>query len=269
MPPATDIAIIFLLILVNGFFSMAEFALISARKVRLQRKAAGGDGGAAIALELVENPTPFLSIIQIGITVVGILMGAFGGATVAKPLADALTDVPLLAPYSGPLAVAIVVAAITYLTLVIGELVPKRIAMGNAERSASLVARPMQFLSRIGAPIIWLLSASTEVVLTVLGVQQPSGPEITEEDIRILIEQATRAGIFREAEQDMVESVFRLGDRRVSALITHGPICGCGCGRPLEETWQKMIESEHVYSGLRDTWIICSASSRSATSGHG
>ncbi len=248
MPPATDIAIIILLVLVNGFFSMAEFALISARKVRLQRKAAGGDAGAAIALELMENPTPFLSIIQIGITVVGILMGAFGGATVARPLADALADIPLLAPYSGPLAVAIVVIAITYLTLVIGELVPKRVAMGNAERSASLVARPMQILSRAGAPIIWLLSVSTEMVLTVLGVQQPSGPEVTEEDIRVLIEQATRAGIFREAEQDMVESVFRLGDRRVSALITPRPdVVAVDVEDPLEETWQRMIESEHVY----------------------
>jgi putative hemolysin len=248
MPIAASILIIILLILANGFFSMTEFALISARKARLQKRAADGDAGAVAALELADDPTQFLSTIQVGITVIGILAGAFGGATLAGPLAGIFSGIPLLAPYSGPLAVAIVVAAITYLTLVIGELVPKRVAMGNAERIACRVARPMRFLARVGAPLVQLLSVSTETVLTVLGVRQPSGPEVTEEDIRILIEQATRAGIFREAEQDMVESVFRLGDRRVSVLMTPRPdVVAVDVEDPPEENWQKMVESGHVY----------------------
>ncbi len=248
MPVAASILVIVLLILANGFFSMTEFALISAQKVRLQKRAADGDARAAVALELVEDPAPLLSTIQIAITLIAILAGAFGGATIAGPLADILVDISLLAPYSRPLAVAIVVAAITYLTLVIGELVPKRVAMGNAERIACLVARPMRFLSRVGAPFVRLLSTSTEMVLTVLRARQPSGPAVTEEDIRILIEQATRAGIFREAEQQMVESVFRLGDRRVSVLMTPRPdVVAVDVDDPLEKNWQKMVKSGHVY----------------------
>lgn len=248
MPPATDILIIVLLILANGFFSMAEFAIVSAKTARLQKRALAGDAGAAAALELAGDPTQFLSTVQIGITVIGILAGAFGGATLAGPLAEIFADIPLIAPYSGPLAVATVVAAITYLTLVVGELVPKRVAMSNAERIASRVARPMQLLSTAVTPLVRLLSISTEAVLRVLGVRKPAGPEVTEEDIRGLIGQATREGIFHEAEQDMVESVFRLGDRRVSVLMTPRPeIVAVDVEDPDAENWQKMIESGHVY----------------------
>ncbi len=248
MPLATDVLIVILLILANGFFSMAEFALISARTARLQKRAAGGDAGAAAALELAGNPTKFLSTVQIGITVIGILAGAFGGATLAGPLAEVLAGIPLVAPYSGPLAVAAVVIVITYLTLVIGELVPKRVAMSNAERVASFVARPMRLLSLAAAPLVRVLAASTEAVLRAFGVRQPPGPEVTEEDIRVLIGQATRAGIFQEAEQDMVESVFRLGDRRVSVLMTPRPdVVAVDVEDPLEENWRKMVESRHIY----------------------
>ncbi|MCK9299263.1 MAG: hemolysin family protein [Methanoculleus sp.] len=248
MPPATDIAIIVLLILANGFFSMAEFALVSARMTRLQKRAAAGDAGAAAALELAGDPTRFLSTIQIGITLVGILAGAFGGATLAGPLAEEFAKIPLIAPYSGPLAVVTVVAAITYLTLVIGELVPKRVAMTHADRIASVVSRPIRLLSWAAAPLVRLLSASTEVVLAVLRVRKPSGPEVTEEDVRVLIGQATRAGVFEEAEQDMVESVFRLADRRVSVLMTPRPdIVAVDVEDPAEENWQKMVDSRHVY----------------------
>ncbi|KAF5060030.1 hemolysin family protein [Methanoculleus horonobensis] len=248
MPPATDIAIIVLLILTNGFFSMAEFALISARTARLQKRAAGGDAGAATALELAQNPTQFLSTIQIGITLVGILAGAFGGATLAGPLAEEFARFPLVAPYSGTLAVVTVVAAITYLTLVVGELVPKRVAMTHADRIASLVSRPVRLLSLVAAPLVRLLSASTEGVLMLLRVRKPSEPEVTEEDVRVLIGQATRAGVFEEAEQDMVESVFRLADRRVSVLMTPRPdIVAVDVEDPVEENWQKMVDSGHVY----------------------
>ncbi|MDK2916021.1 MAG: magnesium and cobalt exporter, family [Euryarchaeota archaeon] len=248
MPPATDIAIILLLILVNGFFSMAEFALVSARTARLQKRAAEGDAGAATALELAGDSTLFLSTIQIGITLVGILAGAFGGATLAGPLAEVFARFPVLEPYSGPLAVVTVVAAITYLTLVVGELVPKRVAMTHAERIASLVSRPIWLLSLVAAPIVRLLSASTEGVLMLLRVRKPSEPEVTEEDVRVLIGQATRAGVFEEAEQDMVESVFRLADRRVSVLMTPRPeIVAVDVEDPAEENWRKMVESGHVY----------------------
>jgi len=248
MATATDIAIILLLILANGFFSMAEFALVSARTARLQKRAANGDGGAATALELAQDPTLFLSTIQIGITLVGILAGAFGGATLAGPLAEEFAQFPLIAPYSGPLAVVTVVAAITYLTLVVGELVPKRVAMTHADRIASQVSRPIRFLSLIAAPLVRLLSASTEGVLMLLRIRKPSGPEVTEEDVRVLIGQATRAGVFEEAEQDMVESVFRLADRRVSMLMTPRPdIVAVDLEDPVEENWQKMVDSGHVY----------------------
>lgn len=248
MPLATDIAIIVLLILANGFFSMTEFALVSAKQSRLQKKAADGDAGAAAALELAENPTQFLSTIQIGITLVGIVNGAFGGATLSGPLAEALAGIPLFAPYSGPLAGVIVVAVITYLTLVIGELVPKRVAMNSAERIASLVSRPIRFLSWTAAPLIRLLSASTEAVLTAIGARRPTEPEVTEEDVRVLISQATRAGVFQEAELDMVESVFRLADRRVSVLMTPRPdVVAVDAEDPPEENWRIMMESRHVY----------------------
>ncbi|HOI57400.1 MULTISPECIES: hemolysin family protein [unclassified Methanoculleus] len=248
MPLATDIAIIVLLILANGFFSMTEFALISAKKSRLQKKAEDGDAGAATALNLAEDPTQFLSTVQVGITVIGILSGAFGGATLAGPLAEVFTGIPLVAPYSGPLAVVIVVAVITYLTLVIGELVPKRVAMNNAERIASLVSRPIRLLSLAAAPLVRVLTASTEAILMVLGVRKPSGPEVTEEDVRVLIGQATQAGVFQEAEQDMVESVFRLADRRVSVLMTPRPdIVAVDVEDSLEENWQMMVASGHIY----------------------
>ncbi|MFA7198253.1 MAG: hemolysin family protein [Methanoculleus sp.] len=248
MPLAIDIAIIVLLILANGFFAMTEFAIVSVRKSRLEKKAADGDVGAATALDLAEDPTQFLSTIQIGITTIGIISGAFGGATLAGPLAEIFAGIPSLAPYSGPLAAVTVIAVITYLTLVIGELVPKRVAMNNAERIALAVSRPIRLLSLVAAPIVRVLSISTEAVLTVLGVRKPSGPEVTEEDVRVLLGQATRAGIFQEAEQDMVESVFRLADRRVGVLMTPRPdIVALDVEDPAEENWQIMEESGHIY----------------------
>lgn len=248
MPLATDIAIIVLLILANGFFAMTEFAIVSVKKSRLEKKAADGDLGAATALDLAEDPTQFLSTIQVGITTIGIISGAFGGATLAGPLAEIFAGVPLLAPYSGPLAGVTVVAAITYLTLVIGELVPKRVAMTNAERIASAVSRPIRLLSLVVTPIVRVLSISTEAVLTALRVRTPSGPEVTEEDVRVLLGQATRAGIFQEAEQDMVESVFRLADRRVSVLMTPRPdIVALDVEDPAAENWEIMEESGHIY----------------------
>jgi putative hemolysin len=215
-----EITITLLLILLNGLFSMSETAFVSARKVRLQQRAESGDANAQAALDLINAPNRFLSTVQIGITLIGILAGAFGGATLALSLAAFLDHITWLAPYSQTLSLAFIVAVITYLSLVIGELVPKRIALNAPERIALAVARPMRLLSLLASPIIAFLSLSTEAVLRLLHVRPSSEPPVTEEEISQLMAQGRQAGIFEATEQDLVERVFRLGDRRVSALMT-------------------------------------------------
>jgi putative hemolysin len=215
-----EMLVIFLLLLLNGIFAMSEIAVVSARKTRLQQWAREGNSKAQAALELANAPNQFLSTIQVGITLVGIFAGAYGGATLSEALASALEKVPLLAPYSRAVSLALVVIGITYLSLIVGELVPKRLALNSPERLASSLAGPMRALSRLASPVVHLLSVSTELVLRLLRIQPSEEPPITEEEIRALIKQATQAGMFEEAEQEMVERVFRLGDRRVSAVMT-------------------------------------------------
>jgi len=212
--------VVVLLIFVNGIFAMSEIAVVSARKTRLRQWAEEGNAKARAALELANNPNQFLATIQIGITLVGILAGAFGGATIAKELSVILNDISWLAPYSHPLSLALVVVVIAYLSLIVGELVPKRLALNNPERLAMAIAAPMQVLSRVAYPAVHLLGLSTELLLRALGMKPSTEPLVTEEEIRALIEQGTQAGMFEEAEQEMVERVFRLGDRRVSAVMT-------------------------------------------------
>ncbi|NLX39664.1 MAG: HlyC/CorC family transporter [Methanothrix sp.] len=215
-----EIVVIILLIIVNGLFAMSEIAVVSSRRSRLQELAEGGDGGAEVALDLAEEPTAFLSTIQIGITLVGTLAGAYGGATVAKELAGWLEAVPALASHSVFLSVGIVVIGITYAMLILGELVPKRVALNDPERIASIVAAPLRFFSRAAAPIVFLLSGSTNVVITALGIRPNNGPPVTEEEIKILIDLGAGAGVFEEAEKEMVDRVFRLGDRKAATLMT-------------------------------------------------
>ena len=215
-----EVLIILLLILLNGVFAMSEMAIVSARKARLQQLASQGNAKAYTALELASAPNVFLSTVQIGITLVGVLAGAFGEATVAKKVAGWLSQIQWLAPYSEGAGLGLVVIGITYLSLVIGELVPKRLALHSPERIASEVAIPMRVLSRIGYPLVRLLGASTDAVLKLLGIGPSEDPPVTEEEIKVLIEQGTRAGVFQEAEQDMLTGVFRLNDRRVTALMT-------------------------------------------------
>ena len=212
--------VVVLLILVNGIFALSEIAVVSARKTRLRQWAEEGNAKARAALELANNPNQFLATIQIGITLIGILAGAFGGATIARELAVILSDITWLAPYGHPLSLALVVLVITYLSLIVGELVPKRLALNNPERLAMVIAAPMQVLSRVAYPAVHLLGLSTEFLLRALGMKPSTEPPVTEEEIRALIEQGTQAGMFEEAEQEMVERVFRLGDRRVSAVMT-------------------------------------------------
>jgi putative hemolysin len=215
--------VIFLLIILNGVFAMSEMAVVSARKSLLQQWAEAGDAKARTALELANAPNQFLSTIQIGITLIGILAGAFGGATIARDFSAWLDDVPLLAPYSRALSLAIVVTITTYLSLIVGELVPKRMALNNPERLAAALASPMRALSRVAYPVVHLLGRSTEFVLRMLGMKPSTESPVTEEEIRALIEEGARAGTLEEAEREMVERVFRLGDRRIGAVMTPRP----------------------------------------------
>ncbi|MFB3765459.1 MAG: hemolysin family protein [Methanotrichaceae archaeon] len=215
-----EIAIILLLVLINGIFVMSEIAIVSARKFRLQQRADEGDENARAALELANSPNRFLSTTQIGVTLIGTLAGAFGGATLANQVAVKLNAIPQVMPYSSPLSVAIVVLGITYLTLVIGELVPKRVGLNSPEKISSMMAAPMNVLSKIASPVIYILSGSTDLILSILKVKPTKEPPVTEEEVKILIDEGTRAGVFEETEQDIMERVFRLGDRRADTIMT-------------------------------------------------
>ncbi|MEL7034952.1 MAG: hemolysin family protein [Cyanobacteria bacterium J06592_8] len=218
-----EFLILLLLILANGLFAMSEIAIVSSRKVRLQKLANAGNSKAKTALELANTPNRFLSTVQVGITLIGILAGAFGGTTLADKLAVKLSLIPALKPYSDALSLGIVVCIIAYLSLILGELVPKRLALNYPERIATVVAKPMKFLSRLASPVVYLLSGSTELILRLLGSEVPNEPQVTEEEIKVLIEQGTQSGIVEEAEQDIVDRVFQLGDRPVKSLMTPRP----------------------------------------------
>jgi putative hemolysin len=255
-----EIGIIIVLIILNGIFALSEFAIVSAKKTRLQQRAEEGDTRAAAAIGLANEPTPFLSTIQIGITLVGIFAGAFGGATIAEGVGTFFTEIPALALYSEALSITLVVLVITYLTLIFGELVPKRIALNNAEDIASTVAKPMRLLSIAATPLVFILSRSTEIVLKVLRIRENSEPPVTEEEIKIMLEEGTEAGVFEKAELSMVEGVFNLGDRRVESLMTHrSDIIALDLGDPDDENLRKMTLSGRsnfpAYNGDLDTII--------------
>lgn len=227
---------------------MAEFAIVSARRHRLQTLAEHGDARAGAALELAAEPNRFLSTVQIGITVIGVISGAYGGAVFAAGLAVFVAQVPALAPYASTIAFAAVVLVITYLTLVIGEITPKRIALANPEPIAVRVARPMQILSVIAAPAVILLSVSTDLVLRLVGAKDREESPVTEEEVRMMLEEGTSAGVFDEEEQELVDRVFRLSDRRVASLMTpRHEIVGVDLEDPLEENLVRMRESGHSY----------------------
>ncbi len=214
-----DIVIVLLLILTNGLFAMSELAVISSNKTRLQRHAEEGSSSARVALDLAEHPYRFLATVQIGITLIGVLSGAFGGASLSGHVAAALSSIPYIGRYNDSIALALVVGLITYFSL-LAELIPKRIAVSNPERIASAVAKPMARLSAVTSPIIRILSLSTDIALRVFRFRPTKVAPVTEEEIRMLIGQATLAGVFEQAEQEMVERVFRLGDRRIGVMMT-------------------------------------------------
>src|SRR5215212_1933960 len=243
-----EISLILVLILLNGLFAMSETALVSARRIRLRQRAEAGDRSARSALDLADSPNRFLSTVQIGISLIGVLAGAFGGATIAKPLAGALRNVPALAPYAGPVAVGAVVLAITYLSLILGELVPKRLALNAPEAVASRVAPPMRLLSTLASPAVWFLGASTEGVLRLLGGRASAEPPVSEREVEILLEEGARAGVFEDEERDLAQRALRLDDRPVRALMTPRPaIEWLDADAPPDEHRGSVAESRHSY----------------------
>jgi magnesium and cobalt exporter, CNNM family len=218
-----EIILIILLLIANGLFSMSEMAVVSARKARLKKRASDGDKGAQAALELADNPGSFLSTVQIGITLVGILAGAFGGATISKKLAPHLKEFPAIGPYADKISFGFVVMIITYLSLVIGELIPKRLALHSPDKIAAMMAAPMKKLSALTSPLVKLLEGSTNGLLRLFGMRESSEPPVTEDEIKVLIEQGIGAGVFEEAERDLIERTFHLGDRTVSELMVPRP----------------------------------------------
>jgi len=216
-------AIILGLLLVNGVLAMSELAVVTSRRANLERAARGGSPGARRAMALVDEPTRFLSTVQIGITLVGVLAGAFGGATIAEQLDVWLETIPVLAPFSEGLALGTVVSAIAFTSLVVGELVPKRVAMQAPERIASLVAAPMQVLARLTAPLVSVLTLTTTTILRLLGIAEVKGTRVTEEEIRAMIAEGRQSGVVHLVEHQMLEGVFRLGDRHVRDAMVPRP----------------------------------------------
>lgn len=257
---AIDIVVLLILIVVNGVFAMSEMAIASSRKTRLQQWADEGNSGAAAALHLAEHPNRFLATVQIGITLIGIITGFFGGARLSDPVANLIRGVEPLQPYAGVIAVLIVVAIVTYLSLVVGELVPKRLALQNPERIAALVAQPMTVLSTFASPLVHILGASSDAVLRLFGVRHSEDPPITEEEIQILLQEGAAAGVFAPVEHEMVEGVFELGDREVRELMTpRYRLAALDVEDSLEDNYRVMIESPHhifpVYEGDLDELI--------------
>jgi putative hemolysin len=215
-----ELFIVLFLTLINGMLAMSELAVVSSRKSRLEYLANQGSRGARTALRLIDDPSRFLSTVQIGITLVGIIAGAFSGATWGQRLGAWLNTFPLISPYGNSIGIGVTVVGITYLSLIIGELVPKRIALAQPERVASLVAGPMRGLSLVAAPAIWVLHVSTERVLRILGLTDTRETTVTEDEVKSLIAEGTQAGIFVPQEQEMIEGVLRLADRSVRVIMT-------------------------------------------------
>ena len=241
-----EILIVLLLVLLNGFFAMSELAIVSARRARLKPIADAGHRGAKKALELAEDPTMFLSTVQIGITLVGIVAGAYSGATLSAPLARALSDWPLIADYAYPVAVTLVVACITYLSLIIGELVPKRVAMNHAEAIAMHVSLPMALIARIGAPLVLILRLSTNAILTLMGLSGDRDTQVTEEEVKTMVAEGAESGVFDTEERYMIDRVLHLADYSIRSIMTPRPVIDwIDVNDPPEVSLQHVIASGH------------------------
>ncbi|RAJ02622.1 putative hemolysin [Chitinophaga skermanii] len=249
-----EVVIILILILLNGIFSMSEIALVSARKVRLENAANKGDEKAKTALKLANNPDTFLSTVQIGITLIGILTGVYSGEKLKVDIQDFVSQFEVLRPYSSAVATSLIVIVITYLSLVLGELVPKRIGLANPETIAKNVAGPMHFLSRVTFPFIWLLSISTNFLVKVFNLKKTSDTMVTEEEIKAIINEGTNSGAIEETEQEIIERVFHLGDRNITSLMTHRT----------DIVWLDINEDASMYkpkiksNGVHSVYPVCS-----------
>ena len=216
-----DLALLLFLILLNGILAMSEIAVVSSRKARLQKLADDDSPGAQSALALHNEPSIFLSTVQVGITTVGILSGAIGETALADPLTTWLASFVLIEPYARGIALTIVVVGLTYFSVVIGELVPKQLGLLAPEKTASLIAPPMNMLARITKPLVWSLSASSAFILRLLGAVRQEEPPVTDEEIKVLMEQGSEAGVFHASEQAIVSNVLRLDEQRIGAIMTH------------------------------------------------
>ena len=260
-----ELALLVALIVLNGIFAMSEIALIAARKSRLQRLAEEGDHSAALAIRLGEEPTQFLSTIQIGITAIGILNGIVGEAALAGPLAGLLNSWGIDAKTSAIGATTLVVVSITYFSIVVGELGPKRVAQFNAEGIARLMARPIAFLAQLSRPFVALLTVSTDGLLRLLGKNELSSANLTEEDIHAMLVEGSQTGVIEKHEHDMVRNVFRLDDRQIASLMTpRSEIVWLDMEAPLEEGLEKLAASDHsrfpvCQGGLHEVLGVISA----------
>ncbi|MBI2255033.1 MAG: HlyC/CorC family transporter [Proteobacteria bacterium] len=242
-----EIVIVLLLILLNGFFAMSELAIVSARRARLKPIADAGHRGAKKALELADDPTQFLSTVQIGITLVGIVAGAYSGATLSAPLAAVLDDWALISAYAYPIAVTLVVASITYLSLIVGELVPKRIAMNHAESIAMRVSLPMAFIAKVGAPLVFILRVSTNALLTLIGLSADRDTAVTEEEVKTMVAEGTESGVFEEEERHLIDRVLHLADYTIRSIMTPRPdIDWIDLNDPIESMMAQIRESKHT-----------------------
>jgi putative hemolysin len=256
----TEIILILTIILINAVFVLSETSVASARKARLQQRITEGDRRANTVLKLMEEPNLFLSTVRIGITLVSVLVGAVGAIRLSQPLSGILAPVPALALYADSVAFGLAILAITLVFIVLGELVPKRIALQNPERIATILAGPMVVISGLFKPFVWILGKISDFVLKLLGIQPGKEPPVTEEEIQLLIDQGTQAGVFEEAEQDMVEGVFSLADQRVYSLMTPRPdIIWIDIEDSIEEIRRKIAQSDvsrfPVRQGSLDTIV--------------
>ena len=247
----TEIILLFVLIFINGLFSMAETAVVSSRRARLQAYLEDGDQRAQTVLDLLDNPNDFFSTIQIAITLIGVITGAIGAQTFSHYLVDVLVKIPFLKGVAQPLSVLLISGLITYFSLVIGELIPKRIATNNPEKIAMSVCGPIKVLSKIFLPIVRILSFSTEAGLKLIGVKEVEEAAVSEDEIKVMIEQGKQDGVFEENEQDIVESVFRLSDQTVDALMTpRTELDWIDLEEPVEESLKEIADSTYHYFPL-------------------
>ncbi len=241
-----EIFILLFLIVINGFFAMSEIAVVSARRSRLEAAARNGKAGPRKAVELSEHPTRFLSTVQVGITVIGIFTGLYGGETLALRLEKHLLTIPFFAGYAHGISITVVVIIITYFSIVLGELFPKRIGLAMPEKIAGVVARPMYLISRIAAPFIWLLSRSTELLIRLFRIRKTLENQVTDEEIKAIVQEGADTGSIEEIEQDLVENVLHLGDRDIQSLMTHrNQIVWINAEKPFEEQIAKITGTSY------------------------